>query len=104
MHIRNLEMIKDIQAMLGDFGKIYLYPHKLKVHYAITKKAELIILIYLISPMYILLTSYLLLRFLVILKVLLLEIIFFPTLEFFNVFRNDPTIVVLYLYMFQSFN
>ncbi|MBP1357806.1 MAG: LAGLIDADG family homing endonuclease [Sulfolobus sp.] len=38
MHIREAEMIKSIQVILGNIGKIYLYPHKQEVHYAITKK------------------------------------------------------------------
>jgi hypothetical protein len=88
--------------MLGGIGKIYLYPHKQEVHYAITKKGELIRIINLIFPVYNLLTSYLLQWFLVRQKekVLLdgITITFFPTLELFKELNSETLPQFRYLF------
>lgn len=42
LNLRDLQLLKFIQRMLNNIGKIYIYEEKEEAHYAITKKAELL--------------------------------------------------------------
>lgn len=45
LSVRDLTLLKFIMSILGDIGKIYLYPEKEEAHYAISRVAEILWLV-----------------------------------------------------------
>jgi hypothetical protein len=90
LSLRDLPVLRSIQAMLGGIGKISEYPHKNEAHYAITKKNELLAFIAFIFPYYSLLTAYQYKRFCVLKLVLEQNIVSVASMEEYKRLLDTP--------------